>query len=1033
MMFNINHFSRNRAHAAMPLLLALLAVVALATSPLKAYSAKTKAVVTTGVEYTHDPADNRSVKTDNNCDLNNPFSVAQMNVICDYQQYATFRAEYFYNASNMQGDFSEFRWYDSPTSNFPVASAEIHYGGATTSEYAIYASQGATMWVSFYDSYNACETTRKSITVTSTSSSSAPVLMQHYANECGDGVGRVQLTSSTPGVTFELYQNYGGQLLGSNTSGYFEITHYPLEVQNGSYYGKIVPTGPCVTTQYQLLDFMTSQSVSVPGPLSICEGSTAAIIASGNAPGYRWFNSAGTQVYQGQQLTVPSNLPVGNTTYSVRGFDNSTCMTPPVYVTVSVSRPASASGVSNSRVGPGSVSISATSGAGGNTIKWYSASSGGSALATGPGFATPYLSASATYYAASFNTTTGCESYSRVPVYAVVQSCDISNSFTVTQPAQICYPQNVALTAAYTGSNTNGNFSEFRWYTNNESASTPVHVEAINPGGNHISSYVIYATPGAKMWVSFYDSYNVCETSRQSVTVNILQPPTIPALSEQYAEECGDGIGRVKLISNTPGVTFELYKYAGAYQLIGSNTSGYFEIPDYPLEAQNASYYGKIAPNAPCVTTVHQLLTFEIMSSVAPIVSGTLSICEGKSTTLSATGNAPIYRWFNSANAEVRYGAQFPVPTNLPAGNTTYYVKGFSSGNCSTGATYVTVNVSPQPVDGWAISVPAVALGQGPATLTANLPGTGYTSYEWFLDGQLVQSGPSPNFSAARQGTYLVKAKSGTNCISTSSPVYVQTNNYNYIIDNTISEPGVTNVSQVPPLGSAALQQSINYFDGLGRPMQSVVRRGSPLGKDIVQPVKYDDFGRDAKKYLPYVSDKDKGWYTPGAVGTSTYEGSAHHQFYTNGAGDQIEDDASPFAETFFEPSPLNRVGEQGSPGAAWQVGTGHTIKKAYEFNLANEIILFTYDATTELLASGANNQLIYYAPNKLYKNKTIDEKQNEVIEYVDREGRTVCKKVQHDVVSGAKKYACTYYIYDDFGQLVLVLPPEAIRNIEQN
>jgi hypothetical protein len=902
------------------------------------------------------------------CDEHNPFTVSQVGQIC-YPQNVEFRAVYSYNAGNNHGDFSEFRWYDTEHATTPVLINEISPAGSNTGGYLFYATQGATMWVSFYDSYNVCETSRKSITVNILPPpQTIPLLSQQYAHECGDGVGRVQLTSNTPGVTFELYKDDGGyQFVDSNTSGYFEIAEYLLQSHNG-YYGKIVPNGPCVTTGYHLITFMGTTSPGVTGTLSICEGATTTLTATGNAPGFRWFDSGGNQVREGAQFTVPSNLPAGNTTYTVRGFNSGGCITTAATVTVNVNRPISATGFSNSRVNPGTVMLSASPGAGGNSIRWYSAD--GSLLATGTSFTTPYLSTSVTYYAASYNTSLGCEGSLKVPVTATIQSCDEHNPFTVSQVGQICYPQNVEFRAeySYNAGNNHGDFSEFRWY-DTEHATTPVLINEISPAGSNTGGYSLYATQGATMWVSFYDSYNVCETSRQSITVNILPPPqTIPALSQQYAQECGEGIGYVQLISDTPGVTFQLYKDTGEYQLVDSNTSGYFEIPEFYLQSHNG-YYGKILPNTPCTPSVFHLLNFDILGSNLPVVTGTLSVYEGETTTLSVSGIAPVYRWFDSEDNQVHQGSQFTVPSNLPLGNTTYVVRGLNSSGCSTNPAYVVVNVVP-------------------------------------------------------------------------NPAYVP-NNYNYVIDNTIVEPGVTDVSQVSFLGTDTLRQLISYFDGLGRPMQSVIRRGSPLEKDIIQPLQYDGFGREAKKYLPFASQESNGWYEPNAVGVSGYEGSVHDLFYTNGAADKVADDTRPYAETTFEASPLNRPTKQLGAGADWYANN-KSVQHGYLVNVHGSaagqetVIAWKVDENNLPVRSAPLTGYVvsggYYATGQLRIKSTRDEHGYEVREYTDKDGRIILRRVQatpSQTPVNDTNFASTYYIYDDLGNLAMVLPPEAVTKMQ--
>lgn len=62
------------------------------------------------------------------------------------------------------------------------------------------------------------------------------------------------------------------------------------------------------------------------------------------------------------------------------------------------------------------------------------------------------------------------------------------------------------------------------------------------------------------------------------------------------------------------------------------------------------------------------------------------------------------------------------------------------------------------------------------------------------------------------------------------------------------------------------VQQTTQYLDGLGRPLQTVVRQGSlntaahqTAAVDLVSPVVYDAFGREATKYLPFAAHTNSG------------------------------------------------------------------------------------------------------------------------------------------------------------------------------
>lgn len=258
----------------------------------------------------------------------------------------------------------------------------------------------------------------------------------------------------------------------------------------------------------------------------------------------------------------------------------------------------------------------------------------------------------------------------------------------------------------------------------------------------------------------------------------------------------------------------------------------------------------------------------------------------------------------------------------------------------------------------------------------------------------------------------------------------------------------VPNVSDVETATIDERATNFTYFDGLGRPIQNVAQQNSPLGKDVVQPIRYDAFGREVSKYLPIVTGSD-GSYKSNEMLIDDDDGSyigIADMFY-NAANGKVANDSRPYSETVFEPSPLNRPTKNYGPGLAWSQATGGADKPVqYQYltnvhnlmgSLAEEaIIAWKVDSTGSLTVEQPISGYIvsggYYSSNQLYIQSTIDEHGNSVREYTNKQGQVILKKVQ--AASGSTdlndvdEWACTYYVYDDFGNLAFVLPPEGVK-----
>jgi RHS repeat-associated protein len=239
---------------------------------------------------------------------------------------------------------------------------------------------------------------------------------------------------------------------------------------------------------------------------------------------------------------------------------------------------------------------------------------------------------------------------------------------------------------------------------------------------------------------------------------------------------------------------------------------------------------------------------------------------------------------------------------------------------------------------------------------------------------------------------------------------------------------------------SCTLMQTIQYFDGVGRPLQTVQVRGSATGNDLVQPFAYDQFGRETTKYLPYaipsttISD---GSYKPDAL-----TASAGQALFYNSPPTGVTIISTPRTATAFEPSPLNRVLEQGAPGDAWQLtGTanvsgipaGHTQKIIYALNDGTTYYARLYTVSIDannnrtLLSTGnytANQLQVTVEQNENWTAGQPDIKLNTAEEYKDKLGHVILKRTYN--YTTALQVLSTYYVYDDLGNLAYVLPPAA-------
>lgn len=243
------------------------------------------------------------------------------------------------------------------------------------------------------------------------------------------------------------------------------------------------------------------------------------------------------------------------------------------------------------------------------------------------------------------------------------------------------------------------------------------------------------------------------------------------------------------------------------------------------------------------------------------------------------------------------------------------------------------------------------------------------------------------------------------------------TNSENYTYRRSYLEP----VTSEQP--GAEQIQNVQYFDGLGRNIQSISIKATPSGKDMVVPSLYDTAtGRQTKTYLPQPVDSQNGAYLPniGENSVNAYYGIPNA-----------------YSEVAYEHSPLARVEKTAAPGADWQITGSHTQRTELATNSAGEVrkitATSTWNPSTQIsdiaLDAVPDDDYIsngFYNANILIKTIIWDEENHEVQTFTDPAGKQILIRKINKKENGTSEKIDTYYVYDDFGNLVFVIPPKA-------
>ncbi|HTH56911.1 MAG TPA: DUF6443 domain-containing protein [Cyclobacteriaceae bacterium] len=609
---------------------------------------------------------------------------------------------------------------------------------------------------------------------------------------CTNAIAQIGVINGPTSVTYGAQSTYSfqndydlfnpqwivsnGTVLWTNnnpSADYFEVTVYWNTSGTGSVSlndGYPLDTKSVTITPYAPTVNNSTQCGSGTASLSATVGPDADVV--------RWYSAASG----GSPLTTGSTYSPSvsaTTTYYVTSYKTSGNIesTPRTAITATVNpTPSTPSPTGAGRCNTGTVTLTASVGANGNVVRWYSVSSGGSPFTTGTSYTTPSLSSSTTYYVSSYNSTTGCES-ARVGVTATINPIP---SLPSPVPGYSCGPGTVLLQATV---GANGN--QVKWYVND-----------INNGWTYLASGPSYVTPSLSTTTTYYvSSYNTttgCESSTTAINANVNPIPNGP--TNAYGSSiCGTGIAVISGGWGSNANTLRWYDASSGGTLVGTGTS--FTTPT--ISSTTNYYISSYNSTTTCESTSSRL---QVVATVNPVpVSPSVTNgnrCGTGAVTLSAspgTNGNTVY-WYDASTGGTRVNTGTSYTTPSLSSTTNYYLSSYNTTtSCESTSARVLITATVNPIPAAPTGTGASRCGAGSITLGATI-GTNGNTVRWY--------------DAATGGTLLATATSyATPSLSATTTYYISSYNTTTACESTASRVAVIatiNPNPVGPIGTGA-------------------------------------------------------------------------------------------------------------------------------------------------------------------------------------------------------------------------------------
>lgn len=224
---------------------------------------------------------------------------------------------------------------------------------------------------------------------------------------------------------------------------------------------------------------------------------------------------------------------------------------------------------------------------------------------------------------------------------------------------------------------------------------------------------------------------------------DISQPIAITFLDALSTTATPDGCALVVSATGgdaNNGFTFTVTDADGNEVATGDDNNSTVEL------SGNGTYTIALTDEAGCTAnTTAEVTDCIVCGDITPTISGTLSICDGETTTLIATEGYASYAWSPTNNTQ-----------SITVSTAGAYALTVTDLNGCTGTASVTVNVN---------SNPSLNVSQSCNGTTADVTATGGTSYA--LDNGTAQT--SGSFTGVANGSHSIVASNAQGCTSTQT------------------------------------------------------------------------------------------------------------------------------------------------------------------------------------------------------------------------------------------------------------------------